>query len=68
MAGFALYLLVFSFQGKSRLGMVKTDLLPGVRIMAPLALFAQVPFVLVILDMAGVAVTGCFTEFGFKVA
>jgi hypothetical protein len=40
MAGFAPHLLVFSFQGKSCFGMVKTDLLPGVRIMTPFALFA----------------------------
>ena len=67
-AVFTLHLLVFPFQRKACFRMIKVDLFPGIGIMTPFALFAQISLVLVIFDMAGITVLRCFAEFGFEMA
>jgi hypothetical protein len=47
-AVFTLHFLVFPFQRESCFRMIKVDLFPGIGIMTPFALLAQIPLVFVI--------------------
>lgn len=59
---------MLAFQRKSRPGMVEADLFPGLRIMTTLAGLPQCPFVLILLEMAGITIVGGFAKFRFQMA